>query len=400
MAVPFRIPATSAALAAFLFAGAAAQAQEDAFLSFSSAVTAPWGTLFDTEIVRWDAAGARVRPWLSAASGAFFLGDADGDGDTDEWKDVDALHVTMTSVRVAELVVSFNSTTGPWLDGDLVRVRSDGTLEAFVSEAQLVAALGLSDGQVDVDGLHVDVNGRIYLSFADDEASSLLSTDAANVVTDGSIVSLDAHLQNAQVELTEAQADAMVTAALGATTKAGDVTGIAMDAQGVLAFSVQSPSADDASVFRVSNGGERILAESALGLTGTVEIDALELQAAPAPFLAGRATPRVVAGGQQLALEVEGEPGHSFVALLSLGRIDAAAVPGGGFVGLFLDPGDPLFAASLRDFAFTAGTTDAAGRASLLFDAAPPGVAVTLWIQLYDFDGRTFGMPMAIELTG
>lgn len=377
-----------------------ASAQDQLLFSLTSAGTAPFGALADGEIARFDPVSGRCLPWLSMASGAFFAGDLDGDGATDEWKDVDALHVTPSGGRVSEVYLSFNATTGPWLDGDIVRVGADGLLVLAWSEAQLIAALGFSDGQVDVDGFALAPDGRLLLSFAEDEASSLLSTDAIGVVTDGSIVSWDPVLALPGVETTEGAIDALISNALGRSLKSGDTLGVALDQSGLLCFTVQSPSSDDATVFRAANGGEVVVAEASLGVTGAPEIDALGLVDAGAEFLAARVTPRLVPANVSATVTLDGAANHAFVMTLALARGDAASFAGDGFIGLFLDPTDLLFAASLADFTFTWGVTDGAGQATLQFDPAPPGITVTLFAQAYDFDGNTFGAPLALELEG
>ncbi len=388
------------AFAAMVAMGAPVPAQESVIFSLTSSGTAPFGTLADTEMALFDPQFGACRPWCSIASAAFFAGDLDGDGVTDEWKDVDAIHVEQVGGRVTELYVSFNSTTGPWLDGDIVRVLPNGSLALAWSEARLIADFGLTDGQMDVDGMHLGSDGRLFVSFSDDEASSILSTDVAGVITDGSIVSWDGSKPLAAVEVTEAGIDGFVSHALGKNVKTGDTLSVAMDVNGVLAFTVQSPSSDDATVFRVSNGGEIVVSETQLGLTGAPEIDALELVDAPVPFLATRVSPRSVPANVSAQISLDGAANHAFVVTLALARGDAANLPADGFVGLFLDPIDPLFSASLADFTFTYGVTDGAGQGTLQFDPAPPGITLTLYAQAYDFDGHTFGMPLALELEG
>ncbi|MBL8840479.1 MAG: hypothetical protein JNL90_03000 [Planctomycetes bacterium] len=377
-----------------------ASAQEQILFSLSAGGTAPFGALADTEVARFDPLSGRCLPWLSSASGAFFAGDLDGDGDSDEWKDVDALHVEQAGGRITALYVSFNATTGPWLDGDVVRIGSDGLLEIAWTEAELIAAFGFIDGQVDVDAFHVAPDGRLLLSFAEDEASTLLSTDATGVVTDGSVVTWDPLLALPGVETTEGAIDALVSNALGKSVKTGDTLSVALDAGGALCFTVQSPTSDDATLFRAANGGEVVVSEPAFQLTGSPEIDALALVDAATEFLATRVTPRSIPANVSATVTLDGAPNHAFVVTLSLTRGDAASFTGRGFAGLFLDPTDLLFAASLADFTFTWGATDGAGSATLQFDPAPPGIALTVFAQAYDFDGATFGAPLALELEG
>jgi hypothetical protein len=389
-----------AALALLAAAGTASAQQESAIFSLSGPATAPFGSLADTELARIDLAGGLCRPWFSAASSAFFAGDVTGDGITDEWRDVDALWVGQQGGRVTDVCVSFNTTFGPWLDGDIVRLAADGTLQLAFAEATIVGWFGLTDGQIDVDGLHFAADGSVLISFADNEASALLSTDTPGVVTDGSVVVWNPASQSASVRVTEAGVDALVTHALGSAATTTDTLGVALDRNGVLVFSVQSPTSHDASLFRDANGGEVALAEAALGLAGGPEIDALDLLDPAAEFLAARMASRFVAGGQQAVMEVDGAAHHIFVVTLSLARFDAALFPADGFQGLLLDPTDPLFAASLADLGWTYATTDAAGHVSVLFEPAPPGVIVTVMVQAYDLDGHAFGAPLAIELTG
>ncbi|MSR46903.1 MAG: hypothetical protein EXS13_07555 [Planctomycetes bacterium] len=385
---------------AFVTLAGGAVAQESPIFSLSASATAPWGTLADTELARFDPGLGRCVPWLSIATGACFGGDINGDGATDDWKDIDAVWVGQSNGEVSDVYISFNTTHGPWLDGDVMRLKEDGTLQLVFSESQIAAWFGLTDGQQDLDALHVAIDGRVYMSFGDDEASALLSTDVANVVTDGSIVVWDPSRTTASVVLTETQIDARISTALKKTQKCTDTLGIAMDKNGALCFSVQSPSTDDATTFRDLNGGEVLLSESALLLGGTPEIDALDLVDGAVEFLAARITPRLVAGNVQAQVDLDGPPNHLLIVTLSFKRGDSLAWPGKGFFGLLLDPNDPLFSASLADLPWTYSKTDAAGHAFVLFDPAPPGVVLTVFAQAYDFDGRAFGTPIAIELIG
>jgi len=389
-----------ASLALLAMAGGASAQQESAILSFSGPVTAPFGGLADTELTRIDLAGGPCRPWFSVASSAFFAGDVTGDGVTDEWKDVDALWVGQQGGRVTDVYVSFNTSFGPWLDGDIVRLAADGTLQLVWSEATVMGWFGLTDGQVDVDGLHVAPDGRVWISFADNEASTFLSSDTPGVVTDGSIVIWDPASQVASVRVTEAGVDALVSHALGSAATTTDTLGVALDRNGALVFSVQSPTANDATLFRDANGGEVVLSEAALGLSGGPEIDALDLLDPAAEFLAARMASRFIAGGQQAVMEVDGVADHDLVVTLALARFDATLFPTNGFQGLLLDPADPLFAASLADLGWTFTKTDATGHVTVFFEPAPPGVIVTVMVQAYDLDGHAFGAPVAIELTG
>jgi len=395
-----RSPLLHAALALGALA-AGATAQESVIFSLTSAGTAGFGALEDTEIAIYDAAAGVTRPWLMAASAAFYAGDVDGDGKSDVWKDVDALYVEESGGRVTEVLLSFNTSFGPFLDGDIVRLTPTGSLELAHSEATLVSVFALADGGMDLDGLHVGPDGRIYVSFADDESSGAVSTDTTGVITDGSIVWWDPVNQVVGLEITEGTADALVSNALGRTVRIGDTLGIAMDRNGVISFSVQSPSSDDASVFSEANGGEYVRKESELGLIGAAEIDALHLTTEPAGFLAPRATPRIIPANVATTVDLDGTPAvRSFVLLLSLTRGDTERFPFYGFGGLALDPADPLLRLALAGLPWLYGTTDAAGHAAVVFPPAPPGVTLTVLAQPYDFDAFACGTPIALEFEG
>jgi hypothetical protein len=322
-----------------------------------------------------------------------------GDGQSDVWKDVDALAVVMASPRrVRDVYVSFTTTVGPFLDGDIVRLAPDGTLEVAWSEAQIVSAFGCTDGNVDLDALHVYADGSMLLSFADDEASSVLSTDTPNVITDGSVLLWDPIQGVEAVVYTEGEVDQMITTALGKATTAGDTLSLAVDSGGAICFTVQSPSADDATVFRRRR---RIGRDEGVA---SARVDGGDRRAdfmpASADFVVSHAPLRVVDATQQLVVEVWGAAVHGFVVLLGLGRGDASQFPLPGFQGLALPINDPLLLISLGGVPYLFGQTDASGHGSITLPNAPTGLVITLFAQPFDLDAAVLGTPLAAELTG
>jgi hypothetical protein len=391
-------------LVALAFAGAAApatRAQERIVFSLSSSASTPFGTLNDTELAQFDPSTGVLTPWLRDATAAFYTGDLDGDGKTDVWKDVDALGIVMAGPdRVGEVYLSFNTGFGSILDGDIVRLAPDGTLEVVYPEAQIASAFGCTDGNIDVDALHVFADGSMLLSFAEDEASSLFSTDTANVITDGSVLHWDPAQGVAGVTYTEGQIDQFVSNALGVATKTGDTLSIAVDSNGVFCFSVQSPTSNDATVFTDAAGGSIKMSESSLGLASTAEIDALDFMPASADFLTSHAPVRSVGSAQQLVIDVDGAANRDFVVLLALGRGDTSQFPLPGFKGLALPVTDPLLLISLSGVSYLFGKTDAAGHGSITLPNAPQGLVLTLFAQPFDLDEAVLGTPLAAELTG
>jgi hypothetical protein len=386
---------------AFSVCAAAARAQDRVVFSLSSAVNAPFGTLNNTELAQYDPATGVVTPWLRDATAVYYTGDVDGDGVGDLWKNIDAFSVTMAAPdRIGTVYLSFSSGFGGFLDGDIVKLGASGKLEVAWSEAQIVAAFGCTDGGIDVDALKVLPDGTLLLSFADDEASSILSTDQPNVITDGSILSWNPATGQVGVVFTEGQVDQMVSQALGKSTKTGDTHGVSVDSAGDVVFSVQSPSSDDATIFSSANGGSVYLAESALGLPSSAEIDAFDFVPATADFLVSHASPTAIPSSSWLSVELTGAPNRNFVLLLGLarGNTDAFAVP--GFEGLALPVNDPLFRLSLGAVPFLFGATDAAGRADVIFPSAPPGLVLTIFGQPFDLSEGVLGTPIEADFTG
>ncbi len=378
----------------------AATAQDRVVFSLSSSASTPFGTLQDTELAQFDPVTGALAPWLREATAAFYSGDVDGDGKSDVWKDVDALGVlTNGSNRVTDVFLSFSTTFGPFLDGDIVRLSPDGTIGVAYSEAQVATAFGCTDGNVDVDALHVYPDGTMLISFAEDEASSLLSTDSPNVITDGSVLFWNPAQSLVTVVYTESAIDAMVSNALGKATKSGDTLSLAVDSGGAICFTVQSPTSDDATIFSDAGGGSIVMKESALGLASTAEIDALDFVPSSVHFLTSHAPVRLVDSSTQLVVEVRGAPSHDFVVLLAVGRGDSSRFPLHGFEGFALPITDPLLPISLGSN-WLYGQTDPSGFGSITFPLAPVGLVLTLFAQPFDITDVTLGTPLAAELIG
>jgi hypothetical protein len=379
--------------------GTAAIGQDAFVFSFSGNGQWPALTVEDQEVASFDPATGMARPYFSTANGAFFTGDLNGDGLADEWGDVDALCVAPGTARRAGVAwLSLISDQGPFEDGDILHVDQTGVLQVALAEDALVSAFGVTDGNLDVDALHWDPQGDVLLSFAEDEDSSVLSTDSVGLITDGSILQYNPASGAVALVYTEADVDQMVTQARGAITTTGDVLALALHSSGELYFSVQSPSSDDATVFSDAAGGTLVLAEAQLGLTNAAELVAMAL--ASMPFVGLQATPRAPIAGESVQIIVaSAQPSQSCSVLLSWQPASSTTFPGAGFHGLFVDPSDPLFSVGLA-MAWTYATTDAAGQATIQVPSVPVGVQGQLFGQVFDWTSATFGTPFVIDLQG
>jgi hypothetical protein len=277
---------------------------------------------------------------------------------------------------------------------------SAGSLQTLHLEADLVAHFGILDGNADVDALHLDAGGRLWLSFAETEDSSVLSTDSPSLITDGSILFFDPATQSVGVAYTEAEVDQMVSTALGSSSTILDVFGLSQNAQGELYFCVQSPSAHDASIFSEVGGGTLVMAESGFGFSNAIELNAVDVRQTTPSHLVASVSPYQIPAGTVAQIDLYGGAVlQDFVLLLSWSKGDRDLFPGPGFGGLALSVSDPLLLISLS-VSWLRGTTDAGGQASISLPPAPLGVATLLYGQPYDLTGRTFGTPFAIELQG
>lgn len=384
-------------MALLLLAGGA-HAQDSFVFSLSATGQGSFGDLEDAELARYDASRGAVQPWLRMATGAFFAGDLTGDGKVDELEDIDVLALRPgQGGSIGEVLVSLVSDLGPFKDGDLLRLLLQGGLEVALSETRMVQDFGITDGNCDLDAFQFSETGIHWVSFAEDEASSILSTDGSGKINDGALVWWNPATTQVGVVYSEAQIDALVSTALGSTQTTGDLLSVAANAAGDVLFSVQSPSAHDGSVFSDQNGGTLVQPESSLGFSSTVEIDALAIDLESVEFLSVGATPRVVPSGSSFTVTVHGAPDHEFWMLFSLSSTSAANHPGPGFYGLFLSPADPLLWWSLSA-TWLQGRTDSTGLASLSLGPAPAGFSGTVYGQAYHAPGRSFGTPVLIEL--
>jgi hypothetical protein len=279
-------PGPLAALVALALLGPAAAAQSfDVLVSLSGDDTLPGGAVRDQDLVLHAPGAPAHVAWPSET-----LSLLAGDGGTGNWTifgDVDAVHDAGGSTADAGLYLSLAADEAGFKDGDVLR-GGPGGLAIFRAEAEFIAAAGASDGNVDLDAFQLDPDGSILFSFGDNEASSFLSGDDAGVLKDGDVLLWPAGASVAQVLMTENQVNQMVTLALASPSLVAttDTTALARDpSSGAVLFSVQSPTANDATVFSTALGGHVVEghAEADFGFGGAPELDALSVAASRFP---------------------------------------------------------------------------------------------------------------------
>jgi hypothetical protein len=321
-------------------------AQIDIVVSLTSDNELSGQIVRDQDLVGHGAGEPATVSWPSETL-SLFVGDIDGDGLFEELGDVDALHDAGSGPTAeAGLYLSLLSDQDGFSDGDVLRLSPGGT-EVFLSEDAFVAAIGSVDGQIDIDAFHLDADGTILFSLAEDEESTTLSGDDAGKIRDGAILEWTA--TTISVLHTESEVELMVELALGAAVSIGDTKGISRDpSSGEILFSVQSPSAHDASVFSTAGGGVLLSGheESDFGFTSAAEIDALSVAASQfASLTVSSGRPQA---GEVLTVSLSGaEPGSLWIVLASLGLLDAPSLPLMGWGGLVLEQ-DALLGAMLN----------------------------------------------------
>ena len=344
----------------------------DLLVSLSADDALPSGPVRDEDLVLHPSGGVSVVTW-PAETLALLTGDG-GAPKYPAFNDIDALHDAGAGPTAdAGLYFSLVTDEAGFLDGDVIRAGPGGAA-VFRGEADFVGATGALDGNVDIDAFQLDSDGSLLFSFADNEGSSFLSGDVPGQVADGDILYWLAGSPVANILLTESQVDAIVSAALGTSTKVTDVTGLARDpGTGAILFSVQSPTPNDASVFDELGHLVAGHAEADFGFGGSPELDALSVARSRFPAL--RASKGAPQPGEMVTLSiVEAVPGS---LLACFAAFDLA--PGGpeapGWGGLALEP-DGLFAATWAMSGLFLGVADGAGAASADFEV-PAGLAPT-----------------------
>lgn len=282
--------------------------------------------------------------------------------------DVDALALRpgFASSDPRALLFSLLSNEKGLLDGDLIAPKSGGGFEVVLSEASLLAALGASGANIDVDGLAYDDAGRLLWSVQADLAGTALGS-----VQDGDVLRLESNGSVTRL-YTEAEIQAAVTAATGLTGAIGDVTALEWMGGG-LVVATEGPTSADGALVRIAPQPALVFDEAAVGLAGA-ELDAIawvpDASQGLRLYFDQASSP---AGGGVTARLIGGMPGAA-VAVFAAGAAGYLPMAGlGGFDSVYLDPADTWLASALNSGKVAVGSLDGAGQLAVGF-ALPPGL--------------------------
>ena len=186
------------------------------------------------------------------------VGDMDGDALFDLPNGIDAISFEPSPVgtppRIHDLLFSMDRDTLGFADGDVLRLSHSGGFEQVHTEADLLADLQVPSGNLDIDALARVSASVLFLSLRDG-----LSGTSIGDLEDGDVLSWDTAAGMVSVIATEAQVQTWVDHATGGTASIGDLKSLSfLPGSTEMLFTVQAPTAADATVFADGSGG-RIL---------------------------------------------------------------------------------------------------------------------------------------------
>lgn len=345
----------------------------------------------------WSRVAVTQQTWMS------LMGDMDADGLFDFPAGIDAVSLAPPAApaepSIMDLWFSSDRDFLGFKDGDILRISPLGAVELVYSEASLHSLLQPTSGTIDIDALHIIEPKVVRFSLA----NNLTGTNFGDL-KDGEIWEWNTGAQTVSLIATEADVQNWVDTATGGSSAIGDLKSLSMlPGTSIMAFTVQAPTAMDASVFSNENGGHLLLGweESDWAFQESTELDALCF--VPAEFrqpIVLSTDVAYVQAGSQIKLrmhhatpgaQLQGIAGTTFTIHSQLNGHSGVAVVN-PFLGASRNwpaPNQaPIFA-------------DASGSAS--YDAnlpnLPSGAAyLTLWCQALDSNSQGWSTPIVLRL--
>ncbi len=361
-------------------------------------------TCKDEAFILHQESGPGAGVYWSSQSWMFQLRDGDGDGWLDTPPGIDALTTVVrpSAAQFTPLDVAF-SLDGNYLqyeDGDLLCMDEKSGLRLMVGESEFLAAIQHQSGSFDLDAVCLD-GDRIWFSLKDGVQSAVLGQ-----IDDGDILAYDQSSAIVSRPYTEADVQAMVDQATGNSTAVGDVKALSIyPPSGELVFTIQSPSAHDASVFGVDGGG-RLLpkwAESDWAFQDATELDALAflpvlivqppVLATDLPYVDQNSTVKIKIR--------HGSPQGVAKGLFAYRRGFDDSVSYQGVGAIFLDQLDPAYLRQMTAGWLHTTPLDASGSGDFDWDAGslPPQYAhMDFLVQALDVTAQRLSNPIVLRL--
>lgn len=282
-------------------------------------------------------------------------------------------------------------------DGDVLVLGAGGVPQVAIGEQVLLDGLGVPGGNIDLDALAVDDQGRLLFSL-----QSNLAATALGDLSDGDVLRLEPDGLVSRYR-SEAEIQQCFEAASGLGSAVVDVQALEWIA-GELWAVTQGPSSHDGGAFTCGASPALVLDEAGLGLGGA-ELDALALAEPGADLARLVLSPQVAVPGEELHFDVAGGlPGGALLVLAGGygGYIDAPWLPGIGAV--FLDPADPWLGLALGGKGLPVLALDGSGSVGGSFwlpasSSGGPGPGGSGWtFQLLDPASLELSAPFRVRL--
>ncbi|MDA1261183.1 MAG: hypothetical protein O3A20_11260 [Planctomycetota bacterium] len=353
----------------------------------------------DEELLRLERGDPWARLWMPAGGWNALLGDSDFDAQFDAPAGIDGLEWVPRGSGMPSLFDLWFTTDSDfltWQDGDVLRVDPSGTIERVIAEDSIRTALG-TPSAFDLDAIARDPDGRLYFSIRDGLATTVLGA-----VEDGDVLIYDPTSASVTRAWTESEVQSWVDHAAPGSGAIGDVKGLAFDPEsGALLFLVQSPSAQDATVFTSAGGGGifRGFEEADFGFMQSTELDALAVLGGELPQHPIIVADQVnVAPGQSFTLRVRHAVPYAVLQGIASSRRAPKPSTRGGFAIAV-----PDLNAAVRVWPMPNGqiNADVSGSASihLTVPPLPPGaVFLDLYLQLWDGAGGGLSTPWVLRV--
>lgn len=392
-----------------------------------------------------------AQPFLPMSAQWAYLGDADNDGryaddsTSGPGDEVDALFVKANTgfpVTPRDVFMSRSTADGygsSFLDGDVFRFAGpDGALEVFVTEAQLVNAIGQSPGSdVDLDAICQASDGGLFISFELDELvggvtagdGALISIPAVTYDAQGNVSSIAAN--SAVIVATESDMDALVVnsgmlSSVGGTPSYTDLAALEIDPAGGTWTSPQFPDtqlpnllfgwegfSNDGAIISTANGGS-IPTINGVPMASTVATTGTQIGMLPDSTGLGGINGLAIIPAQDAPFVVENYPRNLITSMPSFHQLQySGATPstsiavtvnlgptasGGALPSQFIAPFGELFGSLLTFQVLISVPANSAGQAAVSTVINVPGlVGRNLVFQGIDNTALELSLPAALQ---
>jgi hypothetical protein len=342
--------------------------------------------------------------YWSSQSWMFQLRDGDGDGWLDTMPGIDAMSCPAgpagKQFTPMDVVFSMDGSYLQFEDGDVLRMDPQGGLQVVIPEQEFLTAIQHQSGSFDLDAMCWQ-GDQLWFSVKDSLQSTLLGT-----IEDGDILHYDLVSAVISRVYTEADVQALVTQANGNSTAIGDVKALAMyPPTGELAFTVQAPSAHDATVFGDGQGG-RLLpgwSEGDWAFQDASELDALTflpVELSMPPILATDLP--YVDQNSSIKIKVRhGNPNGKMKGLFAYRRGFDDSSGYAGLGAIFLDQMDHAYQRQLTQGSLHTTALDASGAGDFDWNTGtlpPQFTQMDVLVQALDVTTQRLSNPIVIRL--